>query len=361
MSQPPAKLLLALVALTLAGLACQVPFLGGAAETTADPTNVAASNLTLTAIFSKSPTPVPTSQPTRAAAPQATAASTATGLIPTATPRATLSPTPLPSQSGGGVGPTATATTLAYLTPQAGITPIALDFNPAPTAATGTPETEDPGRPGPALEVAYLGDAPAIDADLSDFPATAYTLNTAVQGSGFSSGVKDISAQARLGWDEDFLYIGVRVFDNKFVQQASGAQLYRGDSLELLLDVQLDEDLNAASLSADDYQLGISPGDLIAGTVQPEAFIWAPRLEVGRLDGVVIAAGLTADGYIIEVAIPWSALGVTPAAGQTFGGLVSVSDNDDVTANTQQTVVSFAPGRAIHDPTTWRDLVLLAP
>ncbi|MBI3159570.1 MAG: hypothetical protein HYZ26_08240 [Chloroflexi bacterium] len=364
------KLTLAVVALAAASLACQV-LGGGAAGSTPGPSGGGTQpgsptpNLTLTAVFSRSATPLPSAQPsdTPSEAPSAT-------LEPDA-PSATAGSgpaSPTPAQSGGGRGPTATATPIVYLTPQAGITPIALDFSPSPTlAATVTPggsptpaPPADPGRPGPAVEVVYLPQAPQIDADLRDFPAPVYAVTTAVQGGGYSSGEKDVSAQARFGWDEDYFYIGVRVFDNKFVQQASGPQLYRGDSLEILLDIQLNEDFSDRVLSLDDYQLGISPGNLFTGA-PAEAYVWAPRNQIGAPQGVRIAAGFTTDGYIMEVAVPWAVFGVSPAQGQTFGFLFSVSDNDDVTSNAQQTVVSFAPGRALHDPTTWRDLILLAP
>lgn len=361
MRHAPHNWIFALAALMLAGLACQIT---ASAPDSGAPTGGSSgatptTNLTLTAVFANSATPL-----VRASATPPNGTPTLAELPASPLPQQ-AAPTLTPAQSGGGQG------TPTVLQPQSGITPIVLDFSPSatPTPGESNEEAEENGeeepaaanrRPGPAIEAAYLSQPPSVDGDLSDFPANVYLLNTAVAGGGFSSGDKDISAQARFGWDATFLYIGVRVFDNKFVQTASGPQLWRGDSLELLLDADLADDFNSRAISGDDYQLGLSPGDLLTGGL-PEAFLWTPLGKVGVPQGVQIAAGLTADGYLMEIAIPWVLFEATPGGGAAFGFLLSVSDNDDPTANRQQTVVSFAPGRALHDPTTWRTLILLEP
>lgn len=352
MRHAPYKLIFALAALLAASLACQT--IRGAAPEAAAPTSGApggtpTANLTLTAVFANSATPIPSgtpAPPTHTAQPRAAAA--------TPTLLAVNAPTLTPAQAGGGQG------TPSVLQPETNITPIVLDFGPAATPAEGEEAPEDTGRPGPAVEAAYLTKAPQIDGDLRDFSAPVYLLNNAVFGSGFSSGDGDISGQARFGWDSTFLYVGVRVTDNKFVQTATAAQLWRGDSLELLLDADLRADFAAQLIDDDDYQLGLSPGDLLTGNA-PEAFLWAPRGRVGVPAGVQIAAALTADGYQMEMAIPWALFDLQPGGGEAYGFLLSISDNDDPSAPRQQTVVSFAPGRALHDPTTWRTLTLLAP
>jgi len=46
----------------------------------------------------------------------------------------------------------------------------------------------------------------------------------------------------RLGWDEDYLYVAVKVLDDQYVQNASGQDIYKGDSIELLIDTYLQDD-----------------------------------------------------------------------------------------------------------------------
>jgi hypothetical protein len=60
----------------------------------------------------------------------------------------------------------------------------------------------------------------------------------------------------------------------------------------------------------------------------------------------------------VELRIPWSVLQVTPSKGMRLGFLLSVSDNDEVSANVQQSMVSNAPKRVFTNPTTWGELVL---
>jgi hypothetical protein len=127
----------------------------------------------------------------------------------------------------------------------------------------------------------------------------------------------------------------------------------------LLLDTNIDRDFDSTVLNEDDYQFGFSPGQPgeVIGYV-PEAFVWAPAEKVGRLDRVVIATRMTEDGYLMEIAVPWFVLEIIPSEEQHFGFLLSVSDNDDVNNDAQQSVVSIAPSRLLHDPTSWQDLVL---
>ena len=60
----------------------------------------------------------------------------------------------------------------------------------------------------------------------------------------------------------------------------------------------------------------------------------------------------------IEVSIPWSLFGVTPASGDHFGFVLSASDNDKSSENVQQSMVSNVKTRILTDPTTWGDLTL---
>jgi hypothetical protein len=64
---------------------------------------------------------------------------------------------------------------------------------------------------------------------------------------------------------------------------------------------------------------------------------------------------------MMEVAVPWSEFDLVPQTGQHFGFLFSVSDNDTADNNAQQSVVSLAPQRLLHDPTAWYDLLLGGP
>ena len=74
-----------------------------------------------------------------------------------------------------------------------------------------------------------------------------------------------------------------------------------------------------------------------------------------------VAGRLTDDGYMMEVAIAWEEIGVTPTNETTLGFLLSVADNDFINRIEQQSVVSFAPQRFLFDPTTWVPIFLVNP
>ena len=213
-------------------------------------------------------------------------------------------------------------------------------------------------RPGPSVAAIYQETIPQIDADPGDWAGVWYAANQVVYGPEYYADEVDLSAAFKLGWNEDFLFIAVVVHDSKFVQSSTGSQIWRGDSVELLLDVDVAGDYEDGQLSGDDFQLGFSPGELRLIGKPPEAFIWAPRELSGVLDKVVIAAVLTDDGYLMEVAVPWFVFDLLPAEDMHFGFMLSVSDNDMIGQEVQQSVVSFAPLRSLNDPTTWYDLVL---
>jgi hypothetical protein len=210
------------------------------------------------------------------------------------------------------------------------------------------------------LVIEYLDDPPTIDGDTGDWGGDIYALDKIVKGTEFYANALDLSGDFKIGWDMDYLYIGVTVRDTQFVQTASGPQLGLGDSLEVLLDTQWEADLSDDELSADDFQLGFSPGNLREVSI-PEGYLWAPIDRAAPLSMAQVAGRLTDDGYMMEVAIAWAELGVTPEQDMAMGFLLSVSDNDSVNRIEQQSVLSFVSERALSNPTTWVPVVLVIP
>ena len=210
------------------------------------------------------------------------------------------------------------------------------------------------------LVAEYLDDAPTIDGDTGDWNGENYALDKIVKGSEFYANAADLSGDFKIGWDNEYLYLGVTVRDTQFVQTSSSARLGLGDSLEVLLDTQWEADLTDDELSADDFQLGFSPGNLKEVSI-PEGYLWAPTDRTGPLTISQVAGRLTNDGYMMEVAISWEELGVVPTSDMNLGFLLSVSDNDSISQMAQQSVVSFASERALTNPSTWVPLVLINP
>lgn len=324
------KSLTVLSILLIVSMACSAPGgLGG--EVTPD--------LTLTAIFA----PISGTQTAQA------------GELGVVTEAPSGNPTPqLPMatqtrNSTGTLIPSATAT-MTFTIPAITLTPY--------TTTTGASSASS--RPGPQFYVPYINPAPVMDGDWGDWKdrSTERPCEVLIYGSGAWSGANDLQASYIVGWDSTYLFLGFKVRDEIYAQNASGANIYQGDSLDILIDTNFLGDLNTTSVSLDDYQIGISPGNP-STTGTRSAFLWQPAGIAGDRSSQIIVASVGGDGiYRVEVAIPWSMLGVTPSSGLQLGFLVSVSDNDDRSANVQESMVSAYRGRNIYNPTTWGAITL---
>ncbi|HEC61527.1 MAG TPA: hypothetical protein ENI27_04665, partial [bacterium] len=215
-------------------------------------------------------------------------------------------------------------------------------------------------RSGASMDAGYMNNPPSIDGNLADWTLNSANVSKVVYGGEKWDSAGDLSGSVMVGWDEDNIYLGAKVIDNRYVQNSTGVDLFLGDSLEILLDTNVSGDFYQKSLSGDDYQLGISPGNPSVGS-NYEAYLWYPRSRAGSRAQVNIAAIAVADGYTVEVAIPWSVFNVSPGEGQHFGFAFSISDNDNLSINNQQSMVSSIPTRKLTDPTTWGDLTLIKP
>jgi hypothetical protein len=236
----------------------------------------------------------------------------------------------------------------------------------SPTREVSTPATVTLTRTAPLLrsagsiETEYLDNPPILDGSLDEWNLTTYPVSHVVYGAGAWSNDNDLSAIVMVGWDSSNLYLGVRVMDDRYVQDARGVNLFKGDSLEVLLDADLAGDFNDSRLNDDDYQLGISPGSPYPGE-NPEAYLWYPSAKQGNRQDVRIASRAREGGYDVEVAIPWSLFGISPENENTYGFAFSVSDNDQPSEQVQETMVSTISTRRLADPTTWGSLLLVGP
>jgi hypothetical protein len=297
--------------------ACSV--LGAASPT---PFTFPTPNLTHTAIFASSPSetpPVPTLSPLEA------------------------SQTPVLSQATSTVLPGSPGTTEAVASPTV-----------TASLAPGTTDTRPNGVP---VTAAFLTTAAIIDGNLGEWSSTSYIANQALSyaNSGWT-GAADLSATYYLAWDAEALYLAVQRTDDTFVQVSTGRYMYKGDDVEIQLDVNLAGDYSSTSLSADDFQIGLSPGNF--GSLPPEAHLWFPRSSEQKLTTVVVKATKSDGGYQLEAKIPWSVLGISPVTGDRFGFALSLSDNDSPGVATWQSMVSSVITRRVADPTTWGTLVL---
>ena len=219
-------------------------------------------NLTMTALFS---TPLPTQ------AGQATATLPA---VITATPLAT------------SAHPANTATARPAAATATAVPPTATAVPPTKTSLPPTATLDVSHRPGTSVEAASMK-APTLDGGWTDFPVHDYAIPFAVYGKGNWKNTEDLSASYRIGWDKTNLYIAAKVRDDIYAQNASGADLFKGDSLELLLDTNISGDFFVQQTNSDDYQLGISFGRPdVNGT--HDVWLWQPTNVAGARSQVKV-------------------------------------------------------------------------
>ncbi len=254
--------------------------------------------------------------------------------------------------------------TFTPLPPTLTYTTVPTQTSVPPTATpTLVPPTNTPRpliRGGASITATYLGVRPDINGYLGEWNLTKYAVTSVVYGANLWDNAADLSARVQVGWDNANLYLAVEVIDEDYEQNTGGVNLFKGDSLEILLDTNIAADFYVRSLSTDDFQLGISPGSPVPDE-DPEAYLWYPSSIDGGRSQVDIAAVRTDDGYNVEVAIPWSVFEMTPQSGQHYGFAFSVSDNDIDGGIAQQSMISNVATRVLTDPTTWGDLLLYRP
>ncbi len=255
--------------------------------------------------------------------------------------------------------------TVVVNSPTPGVTPTPLISNPTPIpsfiapASTSTPDAP-PTRPNGEIIHAYQNRGHGaftlvVDGDTSEWPLD-YWIDTVVFQPSNWSGTNDNSARFATIWTTENIYLAVKVIDDVHVQTQSGKLLYQGDSLELQFDADLAGDFDSTQLSGDDFQLGFSPGDF-AG-ISPEAYLWNPSAQVGVPASVTVMAKTTTDGYMLEAVIPWALFNVTPTMFTPYGLALNASDNDTPGTAEQQSMISSSPARRLTDPTTWGTLIL---
>jgi hypothetical protein len=205
---------------------------------------------------------------------------------------------------------------------------------------------------------------PIVDGDLSDWEGASPGPFPAGFVTDIAPGVKyggadDLSASFYFAWDASNFYVAATITDDVHVQFARtrGYDLYKGDDIEIWFDTDLAGDFASRQGNADDFQLGLSPGDF--GALGPEAVFWKPDRVDARNKMVRVAAQRRPDGrgYTLESAVPWAAFGdFRPRPGQAIGFAASAGDNDQTGVPVQEVMVSTSPNLKWNVPTTFGNL-----
>ena len=192
------------------------------------------------------------------------------------------------------------------------------------TLAFAAPDPDyyrDGDAPPATVSIGRMLKPPVLDGALGDWPAdaTAILLGQNTQtGRRFAwGGTRDCSGGVRLAWDENYLYLGADVTDDRLDQATGGAEVWQGDTLELFFNTHPRQQRTDGF-----WQEAIIP-PLVPGAVLRAT---GPQKDFVGVDGT---AQVRPTGYTLECRIPWKNFpGFTPAIGAALGFQVYIDDRD---------------------------------
>jgi len=166
--------------------------------------------------------------------------------------------------------------------------------------------------------------APALDGRLDDWPplpqmviAGADYWQPASSTYAEYGGPRDISAEIRMEWDSQALYLAIETTDNEIVRVRSAAEIDRGDSVVLAITGEDSKQTN----------------EFVVALLRSASLVWRVAPDSGEARTIARALAVRdedgAKRLVYELSIPWAELkGVRPLPGLAFRLSVSVCDDD---------------------------------
>lgn len=180
-----------------------------------------------------------------------------------------------------------------------------------------------------------------VDANLDDWQNIPNTIEMADAGhvtwhkeakAKVWQGPQDLSATVRLAWRNDGIYVAAEVTDDIVQQPYRGRDVWKGDYVNLWLDMRPGIEPNRTVLGQGQFHIGMSPGNFNGtaggeGIIPPRVFAFMPQnlpLKNGR-----VAVRRTAKGYVMEAFILFADLDLTDVRRNAHAAFeIAVSDSD---------------------------------
>ena len=196
-----------------------------------------------------------------------------------------------------------------------------------------------------AAEIAAAASAPVVDGleDAVWTSVASHPIDRVVYG--VRNDTADSSGEFKATWDESALYLFARVKDD--IRVNDSPIVWDDDALEVYLDPN--HSRASAFDGIDDVQYLFRWGDGMVHVSPSSAELTA---------GMTFATQPQGDGYLVEVSIPWSTLGVSPRPGTLLGLDVAILDDDDGGYVDSKVQWFGTQNRAHLDPSTWATVVL---
>ncbi|MFH1541637.1 MAG: sugar-binding protein [bacterium] len=212
----------------------------------------------------------------------------------------------------------------------------------------------------PVKKVAQAAKAGAvvIDGSLADWnkslPITMMDKSFFKEGTVWD-GLKDLSGNAYLMWDENCLFVAAEITDQKpLVNKQTKQNIWNGDAIEMVISADPKAADKRLSFDSRDYQFGLSTGDGKANS----AIIWSWQRQ-REPKGSEIVVKKTDVGYVVEAKIPWEFMRpkFTPASGVKLDFDIAF-DDADATGERERQFIWNGDYMFYKDPSVWGTLEL---
>lgn len=193
-----------------------------------------------------------------------------------------------------------------------------------------------------------VSSAPAIDGAI-DPVWTAEAANELTNVNvGSVDDTTDFSGHWKSVWDSTNLYFLIDVTDDSLVKDS--AQNFQDDQVAIYIDA--DRSQGSTFDGVNDFEYAFRYDD--PGVVHPGAN------SVNDTTGVSFNLLPSSTGYVLEVSVPWTTLGVTPENLDTLGIDVHVTDDDDGGNRDSKIAWNDSTDQAFSDPATFGTATLRA-
>ena len=128
---------------------------------------------------------------------------------------------------------------------------------------------------------------------------------------------QDLTARWRANWDDQNLYLWVGIVDDNYVKDSK--DYWQDDSIEIYIDA--DASRGESYDNYNDFHLGfnLSNNKISSGGTTPK----------NKLNTIKFNTRPVANGYQLEIAIPWTTLNIIPTPERTIGFDVQINDDDN--------------------------------
>ncbi|MCA9197742.1 MAG: DUF4347 domain-containing protein, partial [Planctomycetales bacterium] len=184
-----------------------------------------------------------------------------------------------------------------------------------------------------------------VDGTVDGIWGGATSNSVSLLASGTIDNATDLSATWSSLWDSTYLYFLVDVDDD--ILEGTGTDHFTDDIVELFVGQQI---TGESTYDADEYHLGIRAID--------NTLVIGPNSATDTT-GILHAVTTNATGYTVEVAIPWTSLGVSPTSGHVIGLEVQVGDDDDGGTLDGELAWQDSTGQAANDPRVFGSATLV--